>query len=181
MAGRPTGTPSTKLNCIGSPGTLPLAAIRRMVSRCPISKHSYSGLILFIIRLPKARIIGIVFSNTSSPKLQVPQSSVAIWEEFGRLQASFGCHTDGSACRRYQYYIGADLTHGVDTHFEAFFALRWRPSPIERVYEPRLHRVVSRFGFTHNLFDRVRYGGLCLSILHRSGGYYQFIHNLLNA
>ena len=31
-----------------------------------------------IMRLPKARIVGIVLSKISSPKLQVPQSSVAI-------------------------------------------------------------------------------------------------------
>ena len=50
-----------------------------MVSKWPISKHSYSGLMPFsIMRLPKARMVGIVLSKMSSPKLQVPQSSVAI-------------------------------------------------------------------------------------------------------
>ena len=79
VAGVQPLTPSTKLNCIGSPGTSPLRAMSRMVSIWPISKHSYSGLMPFsIMRRPKTRILGMVLSKISSPKLQVPQSSVAI-------------------------------------------------------------------------------------------------------
>ena len=79
VAGVQPCTPSTKLNCMGSPGTSPFLAIPRTVSIWPSSKHSYSGLMPFsIIRLPKARMVGIVLSKISSPKLQVPQSRVAI-------------------------------------------------------------------------------------------------------
>ena len=79
MAGVQPETPSTKLNCMGAPGTSPLLAMFTTVSRWPISKHSYSGLMWFsIMRLPKARMVGMSLVNTSSPKLQVPQSRVAI-------------------------------------------------------------------------------------------------------
>ena len=79
VAGVQPLTPSTKLNCMGWPGTSPFLAMVRMVSRWPISKHSYSGLMsLASMRLPKARMVGMVLSKISSPKLQVPQSRVAI-------------------------------------------------------------------------------------------------------
>ena len=79
VAGVQPWTPRTKLNCMGWAGTSPFLAMPRMVSMWPSSKHSYSGLMLFSsMRLPKARMVGMVLSNTSSPKLQVPQSSVAI-------------------------------------------------------------------------------------------------------
>ena len=64
---------------MGAPGTSPLRAMFSTVSRWPISKHSNSGLMRFsIMRLPKARMVGRVLSKISSPKLQVPQSRVAI-------------------------------------------------------------------------------------------------------
>ena len=102
------GTPRTKLNCIGAPGTCPLEAKCKAVSRCPISKHSYSGLMLFsIIRLPKSRIIGMVFSNTSSPKLQVPQSSVAI-----SGNSSVGCRRSSAVIPTAPPVEGSKITSG---------------------------------------------------------------------
>ena len=109
VAGVHPGTPNTKLNCIGCPGTCPFSAILTMVSRCPISKHSYSGLILFsIILLPKSRIIGIVFSNTSSPKLHVPQSSVAI-----SGKSSVGCNRSSAVIPTAPPVEGIKITSGI--------------------------------------------------------------------
>ena len=120
VAGAHPGTPSTKLICIGKPGTSPLAAIRRMVSRCPISKHSYSGLILLsIILLPNERIMGMVFSKTSSPKLQVPQSSVAI-----SGNNSVGCNRSSAVIPTAPPVEGIRITSGISFLIASIHSLK---------------------------------------------------------
>ena len=72
------GTPSTKSTCAGRRMT-PSAARRFALATCPRSNTSSSGITPYAsMRAAIPRMIGKLFSNTSSPKLTVPQVSVAI-------------------------------------------------------------------------------------------------------
>ena len=79
VAAIPPLTPMTKLKCSGC-GMTPFAASLNVMSTMPLSNTSHSGLTFFSV-ICRAKFI-IVFSvltkMSSPPKLQVPQSSVAV-------------------------------------------------------------------------------------------------------
>ena len=139
----------------------------------PSSKHSYSGLMLFSsIRLPKARMVGMVLSKISSPKLRgAAVQSGHLGEQLSGLQTLLRGHTGSAAGGGDHDDIGQLLADGVHHHTEALTALSGRAIVLTDMdVQDGCTGLVGGLGLTDHLLHGVGTAGCFLGDLRAADG-----------